>query len=526
MCGIFASLSKIPTPKTQHQLQNLRERFQKIAYRGPDKSYEFFSNSIFLGFHRLAIMGLSEKEDCILNSNGIYLLCNGEIYNHRYYAEKYDLKLETSSDCEVILKVYEKSPDINYLTETFQSLDGDFAFVIWDSVKEILVACRDRIGVRPLFIKNGDKLEFASEEKSLIDSFDLENSMITQVEPGCLIYHQNNHLQTIKWWDSYSIQVSHIDYNMAQTFIRELLINSVKKRLVADRPVGFLLSGGLDSSLVAAIASKIIPITTFSIGYENSSDLIAAKKVAEYIGSTHHEIILKDEYIINYLHDLIYTLGCYDITTIRASMPMYIISKYISENTDIKVLFSGEGSDELFSGYLYLHKAPNNYELQKELESLVHNLYLFDVRRADRTTARWGLELRVPFLDADVVSLAMSLHPSIKMGKTRIEKAVVRDAFSSLEILPHDILYRRKEAFSDGVGSRSIELLKQLGVAYMSNRDLDSKLLNFAIPYTDESKMYYDIFRGFYKDFNDTYKYWLPKWDKCTDPSATLLSHY
>jgi asparagine synthase (glutamine-hydrolysing) len=528
MCGIFASISQ------NQPLEDLKARFQKIAHRGPDGSYyEYLDNRIFLGFHRLAIMGLTQNENKILSKNGVYLLCNGEIYNHRYFADKYILTLETESDCEVILQLYLENVKIfaddptiisriDYLQDAVRSLDGDFAFIIWDSVNEVLVAARDRIGVRPLFTYTDKNcIEFASEEKALLDS-----SKVTQFEPGSLLYclHHGSlqYSKTIKWWSR--PQVSRIDYESAKLFVQTLLINSVRKRLISHRPVGFLLSGGLDSSLVASIASKFVKVTTFSIGYESSSDLIAARKVAKYLDSVHHEVILTDDDIKSSLNDLIKTLGCYDVTTIRASMPMYILSKYISEKTDIKVLFSGEGSDELFAGYLYLHKFTTLFDLQKELESLIDNLQYFDVRRADRTTARWGLELRVPFLDADLVEFVMALHPHVKMGKTRMEKLVLRDAFVGW--LPDEILYRKKEAFSDGVGSRSVELLKQMAEDYSYFPVRSSTI--YATPVTNEAKMYYSIFKDHYRYFNDTFSYWMPKWSPEVkhDPSATFLSNY
>lgn len=551
MCGIFASfVSKDVNGKNKLMLEQ-----NSMKHRGPDGSYtkDTITNNIIahLVFHRLAIMGLTESENDILHHDGVYLICNGEIYKHKYYAELFNLKLETQSDCEVILKMYTSYMNnrtyeetvnlwnqINYFKDAVLKLDGVFAFVLWDSKREIIFAGRDRIGIRPLFyFQNNECLAFASEEKGLLTNnniFSDPNNSIKQFPPGHIFYaltHRYSHFE--KYWEP--PKLSRFDWNLSKTMIRILFTEAVKKRLVSDRPIGFLLSGGLDSSLVASVASKLLNtrITTFSIGYENSSDLLAARKVATYLNSDHHEVILKDEDIVNNLQDLIWSLGSRDITTIRASMPMYLLSRYISQNTDIKVIFSGEGSDEIFAGYLYLHKAPNRKELHEELLLLVKELYLFDVRRGDRTTARWGLEIRVPFLDADFLDFVLAMDPALKMGGNRLEKQILRDSFQ--EFLPDEILYRRKEAFSDGVGSRSVELLKSLAEEHKTNLSLNNSSsnsniynVNYAIPVTDEAKYYYDIHKSLFDDYDDTKFYWMPKWspEVNNDPSAKFLSNY
>jgi asparagine synthase (glutamine-hydrolysing) len=539
MCGIFASIG---STVLRNDVVSMRERFDNIQHRGPDYTDTNYirsrTMSAFLGFHRLAIMGLSPAENKILTHNNVSLLCNGEIYRHREFAQKYGLTLTTDSDCEVILKLYtdhmEKRDSmdaliiwdtIEYLQEAINKLDGVFAFVIWDSKREILIAARDRIGIRPLFYNESEgSTEFCSEEKGLH-----LNQTTKQFPPGHMLYKQVGFSDLGRWYTP--PQISHINEQISRQFINKLLTESIKKRLVSDRPVGFLLSGGLDSSLVASIAAKILKnrqITTFSIGYPDSPDLAAAKTVAASIGSHHHEVILTDKDIKNNIKNLIQCLGSYDVTTIRASMPMYILSRYISKNTDIRVLFSGEGADELFAGYLYLHKAPNHRELHKELQRLVSELYLFDVRRADRTTSRWGLELRVPFLDADFVNFVMSLDPSLKMGGNRIEKKILRDAFKGSLI--DSVLYRKKEAFSDGVGNRSVELLKLMAEKALYNvpfKDFPENE-NVALPQTKEATFYYTIFKDIFGDFNDTSHYWMPKWspEAGHDPSARVLKNY
>jgi asparagine synthase (glutamine-hydrolysing) len=535
MCGIFASIG---SKYFHYDLEDIRERFNNIQHRGPDNTDTCYIQSrimsTFLGFHRLAIMGLSSVENKILSEDGVYVLCNGEVYAHREFARKESLSLQTDSDCETILKMYNNYihnrefaesmnlwSTIEYMKRLTATLDSVYAYIIWDSKREILIVARDRIGIRPLFYnENRETLEFCSEEKGLHLNADTK-----QFPPGHILYKQRGFTHLEKWWEP--PQISHVSEALAKVMINKLLTESIRKRLVSDRPTGFLLSGGLDSSLVASIAAKLMPtisITTFSIGYPDSPDLEAAKKVASRLGSHHHEVIMTDDNIRDNLKDLIWTLGTYDITTIRASMPMYILSRYISKQTDIRVLFSGEGADELFAGYLYLHKAPTPNKLQIELNRLISELHLFDVRRADRTTARWGLELRVPFLDADFANFVMALHPIYKMGKDRIEKKILRDSFKNY--LPDSILYRQKEAFSDGVGSRSVELLKNM--AENNFIMYTSPLKKFAQPQTLEAKYYYSIFKELFGDFNDTSHYWMPRWspEAGHDPSATKLSNY
>ncbi|KKM03058.1 hypothetical protein LCGC14_1778200, partial [marine sediment metagenome] len=334
------------------------------------------------------------------------------------------------------------------------------------------------------------------------------------------------------WWVSIS-QSSwlkpgphlNVPYNTAQSVIRELFTEAVRKRLVSDRPIGFLVSGGLDSSLVAAVAHRLLgkQITTFSIGLPGSPDLLAARQVATHLQSDHHEVVISTDDILEALPKVVYHDETYDITTIRASIPMYLLSKYIAMHTNIKVIFSGEGADELLGGYLYFHKAPSYNALQNETLRLLQELYKYDVLRGDRTTAAWGLEIRVPFLDADFLSFVSNLDPSHKMPQRHtIEKAIVRDAFDGY--LPDAVLYRQKEAFSDGVGYSSVVSLKNRA-AENKQRCLDI-IPNTASPVTDEAHLYYFLFREHYSDRPGlhTEYYWMPMWHKgVTDPSATVL---
>jgi len=536
MCGIFACFYSEKSNSIQLQIDA-----NKISYRGPDCTITENIPNAFLCFHRLAIIDTTENSNKIISRNGVYVLCNGEIYNYKHLNEKYQFKPETGSDCEVILDLFLIKGN------TFANeLDGDFAYVIWDSREETLRvssgretparvaqqpsnlakpnsgkyhAGRDRVGVRPLFYSISEKgVAFASEGKSLITF-----PNVIPFPPSHTINGDSECSSLTKWW--VPPPQNRFSYESSKVILRELLVSAVKKRMMSDRPVGFLVSGGLDSSLIASIASRLLdtPITTFSIGFQGSPDLIAAKKVANFLGSNHHEVIITQKDVIEALPQVIYATETYDITTIRASIPMWLLGRYIRQNTDIKVIFSGEGADELFGGYLYFHYAPNYQEFQKESVRLIDDLYLYDVLRGDRSTANHGLEIRVPFLDADVLNFAISTDPMFKF--TKPEKKLIREAFCTKgetlnEFLPSEILNRQKEAFSDGVGSASVLALKMFSESSVLEKIPPKK---GAIPYTSESWLYYSYFNGFFGDSLTTKYYWMPKWTDAKDPSATVL---
>lgn len=520
MCGIFAYFNKQPDENT---VKLAKESRDVIKYRGPDhSSYEtLYRNGIMisLAFHRLAIIDTSEKSDSMLHDGGVYLTCNGEIYNYKFLIKKYSLDMHTGSDCEVILQLYRRDPGL--FPDILQELDGVFAFVLVDYERGQVIAARDRLGVRPLFIgeSTGTAIGFASEGKALKL---LQNS--EQFTPGqCLFFDMNDWSTRVVRWFHLEGHLN-MDYKVSQNIVRELLVAGVRKRLMSDRPIGFLLSGGLDSSLVASIASRHLaePITTFSIGLPGSPDLIAAKKVAQYLNSIHHEIVVSTQDILAALPKVVFHDETYDITTIRASIPMYLLAKYIRERTDIKVIFSGEGSDELFGGYLYFHKAPSPQEFQAETHRLLRELYKFDLLRGDRTTAAWGLEIRVPFLDAALLSVVAQMEPTLKMPREGVEKALLRDAFKGY--LPDEILCRQKEAFSDGVGYSSVASLKSR--AEKEHSELKSHPpKGVAHPHTPESNMYWHLFKDHYTHPGlHTEYYWMPRWHhNVTDPSATVL---
>jgi len=532
MCGIFAYIQKSNTFSKNEKVQ-INKYFNTIKYRGPDHTSSVILNkfgySIFLGFHRLAIIDIAEETNNLLSDDNIYLVCNGEIYNYKYLIEKYNLTPKTGSDCEVILQLYKDHACL--FPEILEELDGVFAFVLYDNNTGTIYTSRDRRGVRPLFMgKTTKSLCFASEGKAI---------PLISAEPFPPGLFRNFDLKLGEltfdnfYWEK-ETPYFNTTFNTAMTVVKSLFIDAVKKRLMSDRPVGFLLSGGLDSSLVASIGSRLLgtKINTFSVGLLDSPDLKAAAKVAKYLDSNHHEIIISTNDIIEALPLVIYHNESYDITTTRASIPMYLLIKYIKENTDIKVIFSGEGADELFGGYLYFHKAPTCNDFQHETHRLLQELYKTDVLRADRMISCWGLEGRVPFLDADFVNYVSGLDPAHKMAKqhgsneNKIEKYLLRQSFEGY--LPDEILWRQKEAFSDGVGKGSVEALKKYASTKSTIRT-DDYLENKAKPDTEEAELYYNLFISHYSDkiglYNDYY--WKMKWvGDINDPSATLLSFH
>lgn len=530
MCGIFCYIEKGNISKTDRDC--ICNKFSLLQHRGPDHTSQIFLKkfgfTIFLGFHRLAIIDPTPESNRILQDEGIYMICNGEIYNYKYLIKKHSLITITGSDCEVILQLYKKYPNTFY--EYIQELDGVFAFVIFDSNLGKILVSRDRVGVRPLFkaVSNTDStvltpsLCFTSEGKASY------LNTVTPYKPGILatISLQEWKFNFCEWVPKTS--VINADYTVCKEIIQKLLIHSVEKRLISDRPIGFLVSGGLDSSLVAAIASKLLgkQINTFSIGLQSSPDLLAAAKVANFLNSNHTEIIITENDILRSIPKVIYYNESYDTTTTRASIPMYLLLEYISKNTDIKVIFSGEGADELFGGYLYFHNAPSHSHFQKETFRLLDNLYKYDLIRGDRMAAACGLEVRVPFLDADLLTFVKGMDPCHKMPHIHtIEKAIIRRAFD--EYLPDDILYRQKEAFSDGVGYNSVKFLKDHADTFEERATTPPTTANVAIPTTNEEQLYYYFFCNHYVNKKGlfTEKYWLPLWCGDTiDPSATVLN--
>ncbi len=509
-------------------LEEFKKGFDKTISRGPDMSKIIDIGSGYLGFHRLAIMGLTKEGMQPMSLNDKYVVCNGEIYGFRKIKEELEkegYKFISDSDCEILLPLYEK-----YGVEMFKKLDAEFACIIFDSKTKEFIAARDPIGIRPLFYgyTKGGKIMFASEAKNLMGLTD----KIMPFPPG----HYYKDGKFVCYRDV--TKVDKYNYDDLETVcknIKEKLITGIEKRLDADAPLGFLLSGGLDSSLVCAVSAKILgkKIKTYAIGMsEDAIDLKYAKQVAEYIGSDHHEIIITKEDVLSSLERVIEILGTFDITTIRASMGMYLICKAIHEQTDIRVLLTGEISDELF-GYKYTDFAPNAEEFQKESVKRVKELYMYDVLRADRCISVNSLEARVPFGDLDFVEYVMSIDPEKKMNKYNMGKYLLRHAFEDTHCLPDTILFRDKAAFSDAVGHSLVNYLKANAESYYTDEEYEKlrKKYTHATPFTKESLLYREIFEKYYKDQGEmVVDFWMPNksWEGCNvnDPSARVLSNY
>ena len=453
---------------TCRELEKFKKGFDETISRGPDDSKIVDTGKGLLGFHRLAIMGLTPDGMQPFELDGSYVVCNGEIYGFEKLKEKLSSKytFKSGSDCEILLPMY-----FEYGTEMFKMLDAEFALIIYDGKKKKYIAARDPIGIRPLYYgySGSGSIVFASEPKNLVGLCE----KIMPFPPG----HFYEDGKFICYNDIAAVEsVCYDDLDTIFKNIHDKLTLGVEKRLVADAKVGFLLSGGLDSSLVCAIAAKKSkkPIRTFAIGMSGDAiDLKYAKQVADYIGSDHTEVIMTSKQVLESLDGLIKLLGTFDITTVRASMGMYLLCKWIHENTDIRVLLTGEISDELF-GYKYTDFAPSAEEFQKESQKRVRELHMYDVLRADRCISVNSLEARVPFGDLDFVKYVMSIDPEKKLNKYNKGKYLLRKSFEG-DLLPHDILYREKAAFSDAVGHSMVDYLKEYADSLYSDGEFKEK---------------------------------------------------
>jgi len=475
MCGLIVS------PCT-----TLRSR---IGHRGPDANVYARHGKYGIQFHRLRINGTNSKDVQPFSNDKYTLVANAEIYNYM------DLGgTKGRSDCSVILPTIDKRG----LWDACKTFDGDFAFVYTNG--DDIWAARDRVGVRPLFYSRGDQgISFASEAKALLEL----NEPINIFPPGHLYDSRTDsfHSWTRDYWDYPSLLTA-----KPQKLIYQYLHRAVSKRVQnTERDVGFFLSGGLDSSIVAALGKVILDekIKTFSIGLEGSPDLVAARIMAKHLDSDHTEVVFSAETGLSVIEEVIWHLETFDKTTVRASIPMFLLSKHIREHTDIKVILSGEGSDELFGGYLYMHDAPTKDEFSMECNRLVNDVHMFDVLRADRTTAAHGLELRVPFFDKDLIEYVMNhMDTQTRMPKDGYEKWILRSAFEHM--LPKEICWRQKNGMSDAVGYEWIEELVAQGENYRY-------VFNEMFGYGHESLCPYQ---------------WMPRWTNASDPSARNLKHF
>ena len=574
MCGIFFLLNNQTIPS-----DIIKSEFLKGKNRGPefsklDSSY----NNLTLGFHRLAINGLNDEANQPLIIDDVSLICNGEIYNYKQLYKNMKIIPKTDSDCEVIIHLY-----IKYgIEQTLSMLDGVYAFVLLDNRnnethnKKVYIA-RDPFGVRPLYyLKNINTTNlyplygFASELKCLEKIYNIKNTSnnltIEQFKPSTYTIF-NNIDDTIWLLEKENIpyfipSFSHswlINDETKNIFIQNMysrisayLNDAVEKRcLTTERPIACLLSGGLDSSLIAALVNSFnnsynLPnkLETYSIGLEGSEDLKYARIVADYLDTNHTEIIVTEKEMFDAIPEVIQAIESYDTTTVRASIGNYLLGKYIASHSEAKVIFNGDGSDELFGGYLYMNNCPDDIEFDNETRRLLKDIHLFDVLRSDKSISSNGLEPRTPFLDRSFVNFILSIPPYFRNHKNlkyntsiygSYEKFILRYSFSyqnfkdytGKQILPEIILWRKKEAFSDGVSSqgRSLYQILQEQIANTMNTNARPNYYN---PCIETEKLYYKmIFDAAYPNCSHILPYfWMPKYTNATDPSARTLPFY
>jgi asparagine synthase (glutamine-hydrolysing) len=538
MCGICAFVGN-KSSNIYDKRKHFLELSKRIRHRGPDWNGIYIDdvNNVVICHERLSIVGVEHGSQPIVDNDEYILSVNGEIYN---YKQLYDTVLhnkykpQTDSDCEIIIHLYKE-----YGPNCVKMLDGIFSFVLYDKVNRKILVARDPIGVIPLYygITADNDLMIASEMKCLIDDCDT----ICLFPPS---HYYSRDIETE--WDSTKL-TKYFDpnwdtpqFNTTETEealklqLKSVLFDAVDKRLMTDVPFGVLLSGGLDSSLIAAITSRLLKskpsvwgkLHTFSIGLEGAPDLKYARKVADFLGTIHHEFHFTVQEGIDALEDLIWHLETYDVTTIRASTPMFLLSRLI-KSMGIKMVLSGEGADEILGGYLYFHNAPNSQEFHSECVSRVKGLHNFDCLRANKSTMSWGLEARVPFLDQSFMELAIPIDPELKCAKrwdtdNKIEKYILRKAFEADEngepYLPDDILWRQKEQFSDGVGYNWIDGLKEFIETQITDEEFKDELKDTTkykddIPKNKEELYYRRIFDRLFPGRHDIVPRWIPKTD-------------
>jgi len=555
MCAIFAYIKLLKYKNVDNS--KLFQDFWNLKPRGPDNSYLENYGDVWIGFHRLAILDTSFKSNQPFvfqeKDRTVIFICNGEIYNFRELIEKYDLPINTDSDCmtipELYLKYTRNEGDVKDFFDLFQdNIKGEFAFVMFefDRLKNLkkIFASRDQIGIRPLYTNTTitDELIFSSEVKG-INSYDGE---IEEFPPGCITLYNFDDLgkqvdKTIYTFKNVYVQdnfTSSEEYHLQS--VKNAVINSVKRRLDSDRPLAFLLSGGVDSSLVASISAKLLgyPIRTFCCGMNEGTDLIYARKVADHIRSNHTEVLFTPQDGLDAIRDVIWKTETWDTTTVRASVGQYIVSKYIGTKTDAKVVLVGEGPDEVCSSYLFNWYAPSGKALHQTALEYVENIHYFDSRRGDRCLSGWGLEGRVPLLDPEFIEAYWNIPAEMRMPQYKgIEKWWLRKAFDGTDLLPNEVLYRTKEAFSDGVSSKEkswFQIIQEYVESLVSDKDLENavNIYPHCTPQTKEAFYYRRVFCNFFGENRQTIipHYWQPKWNadgeevtEYVDPSARTL---
>ena len=550
MCSILAYCSGQADP------QVMAEMLAKTISRGPDDTRIMETGNGYLGFNRLSM------QPFVMNNNAV--VCNGELYGFRKMRDalkKRGYFFKSDSDCEILLPMYRE-----FGTEMFRLLDAEFALVLYDGQSQKYIAARDPVGIRPLYYGQDERgaYVFSSEPKSLvgvctkimpfppghyavieaIGPKDASEAKESGTHAGIKRHSSDNPAGTCpaqkmelheyrRIW-----KADHMCSDDLETIavrIREKLLTGIEKRLDADAPVGFLLSGGLDSSLVCGAAAKLLdkPLQTFSIGMDlDAIDLKYARKVADYIGSDHHEVIMTRDDVIAALEPVIHALGTWDITTVRASIGMYLVCKWIHENTDIRVILTGEISDEIF-GYKYTDFAPSAAAFQEESEKRIREIHMYDVLRADRCISVHSLEARVPFGDLDFLSYCMAIDPQKKLNTYGIGKYLLRHAFEQDDLIPREILMREKAAFSDAVGHSMRRDLMDYAETLYTDEEYETKRQGYthAMPFTKESLLYREIFEKYYPgQAQMVADFWMPNksWEGCdvNDPSASVLSNY
>ena len=574
MCGIFALLNfYLDTHSIYYPMNKITEEFMKGQGRGPESSILKNYLKFLLGFHRLAINGLNETSNQPLEIDGIVLICNGEIYNYKELYHLMNIEPETESDCEVIIHLYKKYG----IEQTLRMIDGVFSFVLYDErlndeLSNNIYVARDPFGVRPMYYLKSKNLNpnhqfygFASELKCLNTLYNDHPKQYTleQFTPGSYsVFNISNKVNSLwsplienkpyfipsfsypyysfKKFDYENENENKNSLSKKYSSISHYLTQAVYKRcLTTERPIACLLSGGLDSSLICSLVNQYYKrnnydyqLETYSIGLAGSEDLKYARIVSDYLGTNHNEIIVTEQEMFDAIPDVIYAIESYDTTTVRASIGNYLLGKYISKNSNAKVIFNGDGSDELCGGYLYMNKCPDDIEFDKETRRLLQDIHKFDVLRSDKCISTHGLEPRTPFLDKTFVNNYLSIPIHIRNHKNlaECEKYLLRASFSRenyktfdfTQILPDSILWRKKEAFSDGVSNhgRSLFTILQEKIALKLGDGYNADI--------DTEKYYYKmIFDMFFPNMDSILPYyWMPKYTNATDPSARTLEIY
>lgn len=519
MCGIWVLVGENLSDKA---VQNCLDT---LTARGPEGTLSYIGVGYQFGFTRLALNGLDDYGMQPMKYDDVVWVCNGEIYNWKEIADEILYRNKSGSDCEIIgpLLVKYKYDYANI----FRRIHGVFAMTI--SHENNIIVARDPYGIRPLFILSSkDRIVLSSELKAIPD---IDFFTVQQFPPGHYAII-NKQTLAVTYYQYHTQHISVIPKNDVCLTVRNSLITSVRRRMLTERPIAALLSGGLDSSLIAAIVQKElkVPLETFSIGFQGSEDLRHARMVATHIGSNHTEIIMTPDEFFRAIPQVIRDIESYDITTVRASVGNWLVAREISRRSNAKVVFNGDGADELFGGYLYFYKSPSEPEFEVESDRLLRDIHMYDVLRSDRCISSHGLEPRTPFLDKDFVDVIKSIPVDMRRPtNTQVEKWVLREAFRDMNLLPQAVLYRRKEAFSDGVSTHQglswYQECQSRALEIAPDWKRMSEMFVHLQPYTAESYYYRLLFTTYYPKYTHIIPYfWMPKWSpETTDPSAKTL---